>query len=487
MRIVMLDLDTLRPDHLGCYGYERNTSPNIDAIAEEGCRFENYHCSDAPCLPSRAALTTGRFGIHNGVVGHGGTASDLRPRGRDRDFRDQDLSNSFFNLFRKAGYHTVSISSFPERHSAYWFTAGIHDSFNSGGGGTEDASEVIPTVMEWLDHHGKEDDWFLHINLWDAHTPYRAPEGFGNPFAEEPIPKWLTPEVFEEHKKHVGPHSIQEINMYDGTPNPLFPRQPGSVLEYERLREVIDGYDCGIAYMDGQIGKITDRLKEMGIYEDTAFLITADHGEDMGELGIYCEHAVADQHITRIPMIVKLPSIAKKVDYDFHYSLDMLPTLADYFGLPHYDRWDGKSFYPGLMGDPSYEPREFLVVSQCAHVCQRSVRFGHYLYMRTYHGGYHLYPEEMLFDLEKDWHEQENLAGQKPDLCAKACRYLCKWQDEMMQTADGDSDPMWTVIREGGPHHTRGFLDTYIKQLQNTGREEGAEKLKERYSEDKNR
>ena len=78
MRILYLDLDALRPDHLGCYGYHRNTSPNIDRIAEQGVRFDNYYCSDAPCLPSRSALTSGRYGIHTGIVGHGGTAATMR-------------------------------------------------------------------------------------------------------------------------------------------------------------------------------------------------------------------------------------------------------------------------------------------------------------------------------------------------------------------------------------------------------------------------
>lgn len=89
MRVLFLDLDTLRPDHLGCYGYHRDTSPTIDAIAAQGVRFENYYCSDAPCLPSRTALMTGRFGIHTGVVGHGGTAADPRIEGSTRGFRDK--------------------------------------------------------------------------------------------------------------------------------------------------------------------------------------------------------------------------------------------------------------------------------------------------------------------------------------------------------------------------------------------------------------
>ena len=88
MRILYLDLDTLRPDHLGCYGYHRNTSPNIDSIAAEGIQFSNYYASDAPCLPSRTALMSGTFGIHNGVINHGGTAADIRYEGTSRGFQD---------------------------------------------------------------------------------------------------------------------------------------------------------------------------------------------------------------------------------------------------------------------------------------------------------------------------------------------------------------------------------------------------------------
>ena len=75
-RMIWIDIDTLRPDHLGCYGYERPTSPNMDELAKEGVRLEGLYTSDSPCLPSRSALQTGMFGIHTGAVGHGGTAAD---------------------------------------------------------------------------------------------------------------------------------------------------------------------------------------------------------------------------------------------------------------------------------------------------------------------------------------------------------------------------------------------------------------------------
>lgn len=132
MRILYLDLDSLRPDHLGCYGYHRATSPNIDRIAEESVRFNNYYCSDAPCMPSRTALMSGKFGIHTGVVGHGGTAADMRREGMERGFSDRLAMESLPGVLRKIGMKTASISTFSERHSVWTFNAGFNEVFNLG-------------------------------------------------------------------------------------------------------------------------------------------------------------------------------------------------------------------------------------------------------------------------------------------------------------------------------------------------------------------
>lgn len=250
MRILYLDLDTLRPDHLGCYGYSRNTSSNVDRIAEEGVRFNNYYCSDAPCLPSRATLMSGRFGIHTGIVGHGGTAADMRLEGEKRGFKDELTGDSLPALLRSKGFKTISISPFAERHSSWTFYAGFNEIHNTGNSGMESAEEVTLTVMKWLDSNAGEDNWFLHVNYWDPHTLYRAPEEFGNPFKNEPLPDWITKEVFEKHLNHVGPHGSKEINMYDNATNPKYPHHPGELKDMEDLRRMIDGYDCGIKYID---------------------------------------------------------------------------------------------------------------------------------------------------------------------------------------------------------------------------------------------
>ncbi len=481
MKILYIDIDSLRPDHLGCYGYHRNTSPHIDAVAKESIRFENYYTSDAPCLPSRTAFYTGMFGIHSGVVGHGGTASDLRVEGARRAFRDKVEMDSVPSALQDAGFHTAQISPFGQRHAARQFYAGFNEIHNTGKGGLESAEEVQPVVMKWLEDNEEKDNWYLHVNYWDPHTPYRTPEGFGEPFADEPLPEWLTDEVFEKHLQNIGPHSAREISMFDDTEDPEFPKAPGSITDRAGLRRMIDGYDNGIKHADDQIGQIIEFLKKTGQYDDMVVVISADHGENQGELGIYAEHGTADEITCRVPLIVKWPGMrAGCVDTGLHYNLDFGPTLADLLGFEKRDMWDGRSFADSIREDAD-TGRDFLVVSQCAHVCQRSVRFGPWLYMRTYHDGYHLFPKEMLYNLEEDPHEQNDVAESNRAECDEGLRQLHDWHESMMSTMDYDSDPMWTVIKEGGPFHARGFLKGYCEHLKKTGREWAVDKLKERH------
>jgi arylsulfatase A-like enzyme len=481
MRVLILDLDTLRPDHLGCYGYHRNTSPNIDRIAAEGVRFDNYYCSDAPCLPSRAALVTGQFGIRSGIVGHGGTAADLRVEGRNRGFRSSLDQSSLWSVFRRAGLRTVSISPFAERHSAWWFVAGLREMINTGKGGMESAEEITPAVLDWLGRNAAADNWLLHVNYWDPHTPYRAPGEFGNPFADDPLPGWLTEELLQEHRRQPGGHGAQEVGTWDNSVNPRWPRHMGEIRNMDDWRRMIDGYDCGIRYMDGHIGQILDALDRAGVLEETVILVTSDHGENLGELNSYAEHGTSDYITHRIPMIIRWPGMrAGGVDSGLHYNLDLAPTLAEIFGQDPRPSWQGQS-YAAALRDGTDCGRDHLVLGQCAHGAMRSVRFGPWQYIRVIHDFYHLYPREMLFNIEEDPHETRNLAAERPDICAQGAHIMLTWHEDMMLQMPDAVDPMWTVMREGGPYHCRGHLAKYLERLEQTGRGQHVEALKQRH------
>ncbi len=481
MRVLFLDIDTLRPDHLGCYGYHRATSPNIDRIAAQGTRFTNYYSSDAPCLPARAALMSGRFGIHTGAVGHGATAADMALDGYDRGFRSRMDVECLPAIFRRAGMKTVSISPFAERHSSFWFYAGFNEMHNTGKGGMESAEEVTPEVLKWIEANAANDNWFLHVNYWDPHTPYRAPEELGNPFADDPLPEWLSQDILDEHRKRPGPHGAHEIGMYNSDEHPQWPRHPGSLKDMNDVRRMIDGYDCGIRYADQHVGMIMEALRKQGVADDIAIIISSDHGENQGELAIWGEHGTADHVTCRIPMIIRWPGGKQgHVDDGLHYNLDLAPTLSELLGQERQPAWDGSSYATAITAGAECG-HDYLVISQCAHICQRGVRFGPWLYMRTWHDGYRLFPDDMLFNLEEDPHEQTNLAQERPELCREGAYYLMEWQGNMMKSADSAVDPLWTVYREGGPFHARGHLPSYCERLKATGRGDCVPELVKRH------
>jgi len=521
MRILYIDCDSLRPDHLGCYGYHRDTSPTIDDLAENGRMFTNYYASDVPCLPSRTALFSSRFGIHSGVVNHGDTNADPRPAGTDREFAMPMTRLSFPAALGFQGYRTCLVSSFPQRHGAHHVTDGFGEWRDTGGFGTERADVVYDRVEGWLDSHAAEEDWYLHVNFWDPHTPYDTPQEYGNPFADDPAPEFPDSETISEQYDGYGPHSAHDVHhgyLTGDGPEDL-ERTPDEIADREDFERWVDGYDVGVRFMDDYIAKILDDLEDAGVREETLVVVTADHGENLGELNVYGDHQTADDRTCRIPLIVDGPGVEPGEDDALHYNVDFGPTVVELlaredenfgevalFGgdsgdgdddenvdpadaVP--DEWDGESFAGALVGDGD-DGREFLVLSQGAWACQRAVRWDEYLLIRTYHDGLKQFAPVELYDLDADPHETTNLARERPGLVREGLAMLEDWTSARMRetvtdTAGGSStgpqaleDPLWRVLIEGGPYHTNGHAETYAERLRETGREAHADDVEER-------
>ncbi len=477
MRFLYVDVDTTRADHLGCYGYHRATTPNIDALAADGVRFANVYASDVPCLPSRTALMSGSFGIRNGVVNHGGAAADLRTEGAKRRFVSRYAFESWAGVFYWAGWHTASLSSFPFRHSATWWNHGFMEAMNlMRGMGGERADEVLPGALDWLDRRGQSDSWFLHVHFWDPHTPYNTPDAYGNPFASDAIDAWHTESVRARNWELSGPHSAQEPWGFTpdewGTPPP---RQPWDASSLDSVKQIFDGYDVGVRYADEAIGTLLNKLDDLGVLDETAILVSSDHGEAFGELGVYADHQAADEATCHIPAVLRWPGVRPQVHEGLQYQLDVAATILDLAGLKVPRSWDGEII--NLGGDG----RDHLVLSQGAWACQRGVRWGDHLYLRTWHDGYHAHwSDEMLFDVACDPHETTDISVANASTVEVGAHLLQEWTAQQLERT-GKPDPMDVVRNEGGPFHVRRHLAKYLERLANTGRGRWIEVLKARH------
>lgn len=290
MRIIYCDVDSLRADHTEPYGYPRRITPNLHRLAAEGIVYEHCYCSDSPCVPSRAALTSQQFGLVNGAIGNLGPAAQLRhmrarnsgPDGRPR--REPPFLGG--HLFRH-GIYTASFSCFPERHHAFWFTGNFREWHKPSlsRGDDEDARDVNSAVMAWLKTNGTRDNWFLHVNYWDPHIPYVEPSDWAARAAGSgPPPPWPDAATIEAHQQVYGPHSAVDLFEDEGEwtippPRSSYPEtMPDAIRTRSDYETMINGYDGAICYWDHHFGQLLNTLADLGILDETAIIVTSDHG-----------------------------------------------------------------------------------------------------------------------------------------------------------------------------------------------------------------
>jgi len=447
MRIVFFDIDCLRPDHLGCYGYDRPTSPNIDRVAREGVRFEHYYCGSSPCLPSRMEWSSGRFGTRNGVVSNAGAGAQFHIRTRTYVGPQPD-NEMLMRRLRRVGCEPVSFSNFADRHNLFWFQCGwseFHTPNLKGGG--ETAEEVQEPVMRWLKCNATRDDYLLHINYWDAHRIYKMDAKWADRFKDYPVTqKWPDEAAIEKHQSIKGPFTAHRQFKDDISVVPLM---PGAINNRKDFEHMVTGYDASIAYVDHHVGIVLDELAKQNALDDTAIIISADHGDNFGEHGVYSDHVCADEAIHHIPLIVKWPGVARenRACESFLYNVDLPPTLCDLLGAEIPEDWDGVSFAPQLRGKPGVE-RDHLVWCHALYTVQRAVRTKDYLYIRTYDPlGYPL-DEEDLYNISTDTYQTRNIRDEIPDWTRKCKDLMDEWVKTQLSKPHSIPDPLEAVLKE---------------------------------------
>ena len=491
MRVLLIDIDSLRPDHLGCYGYGRNTSPTIDSVATEGVRFEECYVSDSPCLPSRTALATCRFGIKTGVVTHFGEGQYYDNPG-DGHAPDPQRAMSFRQLL-EGGIHTTTITSFSQRHLAYHFTGGfqehIQPSEMTGDIANEDATKVTGAARTWLDQHATEDNWLLHVNYWDVHHPYEGIAEYVDEMrASGSGPSWPNQAAIDDQQGTTGPRtadcwptaSAHGTEAFETLRSEWpFPKEISEQSDVEHLRT---GYDAAIRKVDSHVATLLDELDRHGVREDTAIVVTGDHGEAFGEHGIYAEHAFPHRACQRVPLIVSWPTVTDqargRVVDGFVHQFDLMPTICELFEVDIPQAWDATPFTPALFGE-EFAGREYVVSGHGIYTWGRSLYTDDWIYTRLLHPGAFsapgLYndPElsgrglELLHDRSVLVPEADNVAGENPEVTRELRHRLAEWTRQMVETGPKDAggvDPLARMAAREGPflyYDPEALLDLY--------------------------
>jgi choline-sulfatase len=450
MRIIYFDIDCLRPDHLGCYGYDRPTSPAIDGIARQGMRFENYYCASSPCLPSRTCLISGRFGIRTGVISNHGAGVKFNIA--TKNYGGPDDANQVFPRHLMAhGYDPVCFSTFADRHYAMWFMCGwseFHTPNLKGGG--ETAAEINAKVLPWLKYNATRQNYYLHIHYWDAHRCYQMDPAWADRFKAYPVSQaWPDEAAIRAHQGVTGPFTARGQFTGDRSPYPLM---PGAIRDRRDFEQLVTGYDAAIAYVDAHVQQVLDELERQGVLDEAVIIISGDHGDAFGEHGVYSDHVNVDECIHHIPLIVRWPGVTPPGGRcpALMYNVDYAPTLCDLLNLPVPEDWDGKSYKENVRGGQG-AGRDFLVWDGGLYTVQRAVRTRTHLYIRTYDPWqYNNWGAEELYDMLADPYETKNLAGERGQVLEECRAILADWVREQMAKPNRVPDPLDEVLRERG-------------------------------------
>jgi len=332
LNIILITVDALRYDHLGCYGYKRNTSPNIDKLAKEGIVLTQAISQGSFTAPSLPSIMTARYPNRHGVKAWG-------------DSIDKSLA-TLAQILKKNGFSTASICA----SDVFASILGLDKGFDSLSRHDDNlvAGEVTHRAIRWLkDNRSK--NFFLWLHYLEPHEPYRPPLRTKKEFTANIIDKGkqakLVPILAKDPSDRDVYGAIGGIAKY-------------AVVDGRRDMEFyVALYDAEIKYADEQIGIFLEKLKEMGLEENTLIILSADHGESLGDHNLYFTHGqFLYDELIRVPLIIKFKKLFpayKTIDSQVRL-IDVMPTILDIAGIRPSAKTDGVSLLPLISGKSSF-------------------------------------------------------------------------------------------------------------------------------------
>ncbi len=344
--LLILSIDTLRADHLGCYGYTRGTSPNIDALAARSVVFDSAESASSWTLPSMTSLMTG-----------------LSVSGHNCDHLGSRLDPSYTTLaelLRDGGYDTELVASHLFLSTPYGLQQGFTHVDTSVVQEANDitSQDVSDLGIEWLKQKSAVKDgvpWMLWLHYYDPHAPYLKHAGVSEAFGTD-----------------------SDLDLYDGE----------------------------IAYTDQHIGRLLEELARSTQAPNTIVIVVADHGEEFGEHGHKGHGYALYEECVRVPLILSAPDIAARRVPDVVPSIDLLPTLLDLCRVEPRQELEGQALTPLLHGQALPEQEAGSEVRWQVGQDLRSLHVGRW---KRIEGHANEQEVSQLFDIPADPHEECDL------------------------------------------------------------------------------
>lgn len=313
--VILIIIDTLRADHLGCYGYERNTSPHIDSLAATGTLWLNAQAQSSWTLPGVSSIFTGLSTKSHGAGKSDGTVYALDP--------EMPLITT---LLKAEGYQTAGFFNVYLLSEQFGFHRGF-DSYNCNYLGDGEAGATVDMTINWIDGIDKEKPFFATVHLFDVHDPYDPPSPF------------------------------DELYTVGGTAgDSLWQMSPdGKLINPGQNEHLMALYDAEINWVDSQLERLFSHLREAGLAENTIIVFTSDHGEEFLDHDWVGHGATLFNEILHIPLIITGPGAAKGEIETFNVGqFDVLPTICGLLDIAVPGGLDGSDILCGNI--PSSRP-----------------------------------------------------------------------------------------------------------------------------------
>lgn len=414
---MLIVCDTLRADHLGCYGSVRPTSPWIDRLASEGVRFSTVRSPHIPTQPAHTTLFSGRDVFAHGVVAHGGrveppTTLDWLPE-----------------LFRRQGAVTAAADSIGrwmprgfDLYASYRLTASP-DGFWRKSEAVLAAAEGVVGRLGAAAGEGRPFFGFFHF--WDPHTPYCPPPPHHRLF-------------YSGDERRAGEHGLDALWAFSPFADYFQGWMPGVTdRAYPRAQ-----YAASVRALDQGVERLFGLLQAAGCLQDTLVVLTADHGEELGEHGVWFDHHGLYETNLRVPLILWAPGRlpAGQVVEDPVTLLDLAPTMLGAGGIPVPPGLPGRDLH--LVLRRGLAPHGPLYCTECTWQKKRAWIDGRYKLISALEPDFHGGPDLELYDLREDPGETANLAALRPGTTAELLAAMQGHIRRRLQETGTGADPL---------------------------------------------